>query len=140
MTQKGDGDAVEGKMFLLKSLLSSRKSKLGRLSGNCFSSCAVFAFLRCIYDSLYCIMVLLHSLIYQASVLSVVECLLYATLEAHYIFLLTIILLSSLSVARVNVQDVCSWPACVYSGSSERRQKQFPQLINKLEESDTEET
>ena len=24
---------------------------------------------------------------------------------------------SSLSVARVNVQDVCSWPACVYSGS-----------------------
>ena len=25
--------------------------------------------------------------------------------------------LSSLSVARVNVQDVCSWPACVYSGS-----------------------
>lgn len=53
MTQKGDGDAVEGKMFLLKSLLSSRKSKLGRLNGNCFSSCAVFAFLRCIYDSLY---------------------------------------------------------------------------------------
>lgn len=66
---------------------------------------------------IHCIMVLLHSLIYQASVLSVVECLLYATLEAHYIFLLTIILLSSLSVARVNVQDVCSWPACVYSGS-----------------------
>ena len=62
-------------------------------------------------------MVLLHSLIYQASVLSVVQCLLYATLEAHYIFLLTIILLSSLSVARVNVQDVCSCPACVYSGS-----------------------
>ena len=66
---------------------------------------------------IHCIMVLLHSLIYQASVLSFVECLLYATLEAHYIFLLTIILLSSLSVARVNVQDVCSWPACVYSGS-----------------------
>ena len=41
---------------------------------------------------IHCIMVLLHSLIYQASVLSVVECLLYATLEAHYIFLLTIIL------------------------------------------------
>ena len=65
---------------------------------------------------IHSIMVLLHSLIYQASVLNVVECLLFATLEAHYIFLLTI-LLSSLSVARVNVQDVCSWPACVYSGS-----------------------
>ena len=52
---------------------------------------------------IHCIIVLLHSRIYQASVLSVVECLLYATLEAHYIFLLTIILLSSLSVARVNV-------------------------------------
>ena len=89
-----------------------------------------------------CIMVLLHSLIYQASVLSVVECLLYATLEAHYIFLLTIILLSSLSVARVNVQDVC-FLACMRifrQHDSERRQKQFPQLINKLEESDTEET
>ena len=34
MTQKGDGDTVEGKMFLLKSLLSLKKSKLGRLSGN----------------------------------------------------------------------------------------------------------
>ena len=86
---------------------------------------------------IHCIMVLLHSLIYQASALSVVECLPYATLEAHYIFFLTIILLSSLSVARVNVQDVCSWPACVYSGAEK---KQFPQLINKLEESDTEET
>ena len=34
--------------------------------------------------------------------LSAVECLVYATLKAHYIFLLIIILLSSLSVARVN--------------------------------------
>ena len=34
MTQKGDGGEVEGKMFLLKSLFSLRKSKLGRLSGN----------------------------------------------------------------------------------------------------------
>ena len=34
--------------------------------------------------------------------LSAVECLLYATLKAHYIFLLIIILLSSLLVARVN--------------------------------------
>ena len=66
---------------------------------------------------IHCIIVLLHSLIYQASALSVVQCLLYATLEAHFIFLLTIILLSSLSVARVNVQDVCFWSACVYSDS-----------------------
>ena len=36
-------------------------------------------------------------LVYQASVLSGVECLVYATLKAHYIFLLIIILLSSLS-------------------------------------------
>ena len=49
------------------------------------------------------IMVLLHFLIYQASVLSAV----YATLRAHYIFLLIIILLSSLSVAQVNVPGVC---------------------------------
>ena len=51
--------------------------------------------------------VLLHSLIYQASGLSAVECLVYATLKAHYIFLLIIILLSSLSVAKVNVPGVC---------------------------------
>ena len=43
------------------------------------------------------ITVLLHSLIYQASALSALECLVYATLKAHYIFLLIIILLSSLS-------------------------------------------
>ena len=53
------------------------------------------------------ITVLLHSLIYQASGLSAVECLVYATLKAHYIFLLIIILLSSLSVAQVNVPGVC---------------------------------
>ena len=34
--------------------------------------------------------------------LSAVECLLYATLKVHYIFLLIMILLSSLLVARVN--------------------------------------
>ena len=42
-----------------------------------------------------------------SSGLSVVECLVYATLEAHYIFLLIIILLSSHSVAQVNVPGVC---------------------------------
>ena len=52
------------------------------------------------------IMVLLHFLIYQASVLSAVECLVYAALKAQYIFLLIIILLSSLSVAQVNVPGV----------------------------------
>ena len=55
----------------------------------------------------HCIMVLLHSLIYRASGLSAVECLVYATLKAHYIFPLIIILLSSLSVAQVNVPGVC---------------------------------
>ena len=54
----------------------------------------------------HCIRVLLHSLIYQASVLSAVECLVYVTLKAHHIFLLIIILLSSLSVAQVNVPGV----------------------------------
>ena len=53
------------------------------------------------------ITVLLHSLIYQASGLSAVECLVYATLKAHCIFLLIIILLSSLSVAQVNVPGAC---------------------------------
>lgn len=53
------------------------------------------------------ITVLLHSLVYQAIVLSAVECLVHATLKAHYIFLLIIILLSSLSVAQVNVPGVC---------------------------------
>lgn len=42
-----------------------------------------------------------------ASGLSAVECLAYATLKAHYIFLLIIILLSSLSVAQVNDPGVC---------------------------------
>ena len=53
------------------------------------------------------ITVLLHFLIHQASVLSAEECLLCATLKAHYIFLLIIILLPSRSVAQVNVPDVC---------------------------------
>ena len=54
-------------------------------------------------------MVLLHFLMHQASVLSAVQCLVYATLKAHYIFLLIIILLSSLSVAQVNTPGVCSF-------------------------------
>ena len=53
------------------------------------------------------IMVVLHSLTYQAGGLRAVECLGYATLTAHYIFLLIIILLSSLSVAQVNVPGAC---------------------------------
>ena len=59
------------------------------------------------FSVVHCITVLLHSLIYQASGLSAVECLVYPTLKAHYIFLLIIILLSSLSVAQVNVPGVC---------------------------------
>ena len=59
------------------------------------------------FSMVHYITVLLHSLIYQASVLSAVECLVYATLKAHDIFLLIVILLSSLSVAQVNVPDVC---------------------------------
>ena len=62
------------------------------------------------FSNIRCIMVLLHSLIYLASVLSAVECLVYASLKAHYICLLIIILLSSLSVAQVNVLGVCFWP------------------------------
>jgi len=54
----------------------------------------------------HCIMVLLLCLIYQASVLSAVECLVYVTLKVHHIFLSIIILLSSLSVAQVNVPGV----------------------------------
>ena len=42
-----------------------------------------------------------------SSGLSAVECLVYATLKAHYIFPLIIILLSSLSVVQVNVPGVC---------------------------------
>ena len=38
---------------------------------------------------------------------SAIECLVYATLKAHYILLLIIILLSSLSVAQINVPGVC---------------------------------
>ena len=48
------------------------------------------------FSMVHYITVLLHFLIYQASVLSAV----YATLKAHYIFLLIIIMLSSLSVAQ----------------------------------------
>ena len=43
----------------------------------------------------------------EASGLSAVECLVYATPKTHYIFLLIIILLSSLPVAQVNVPGVC---------------------------------
>ena len=60
------------------------------------------------------ITVLLHFLIHQASVLSAVECLMCATLKAHYIFLLIIILLISRSVVQVNVPDVCFF--LLYSG------------------------
>ena len=59
------------------------------------------------FSMIHYITVLLHSMIYQASGLSAVECLVYATLRAHYIFLLIIILLSSVSVAQVNVPGVC---------------------------------
>ena len=38
------------------------------------------------FSMIHNIMVLLHFLIHQASVLSAVECLVYATLKAHYIF------------------------------------------------------
>ena len=41
--------------------------------------------------------------IFQASVFCVAECLLNVTLKTHSIFLLIIVMLSSLSVARVNV-------------------------------------
>ena len=61
------------------------------------------------------ITVLLHFLIHQASVLSAVECLMCATLKAHYIFLLINFLLPSRSVAQVNVPDVCVF-FLLYSG------------------------
>ena len=50
----------------------------------------------------------LHFLIYQASVLSAV----YTTLKAQYIFFLLVILLSSPSVAQVNVPCVCFCCCC----------------------------
>ena len=56
------------------------------------------------FSMVHYITVLLHFLIYQVSVPSAV----YATLKAHYIFLLIIILLFSLSVAPVNVPGECS--------------------------------
>ena len=62
------------------------------------------------FSIIHCIMMLLYSLIYQASVLSAVECLVYATLKAHYIFLLITIMLSSFSVAQVTVPGVRFWP------------------------------
>ena len=40
----------------------------------------------------------------------------YATLKAHYIFLLIIILLPSRSVSQVNVPDVCVFFFLLYSG------------------------
>ena len=48
-----------------------------------------------------------HGIVTKHLFPSAVECLVYATLKAHYIFLLIIILLSSLSVAQVNVPGVC---------------------------------
>ena len=73
----------------------------------CFPSCAVFAFLRYFYGSLYYSVVALSDIPGKTSGLSAVECLVYDTLKAHYIFLLIVILLSSLSVAQVNVPGVC---------------------------------
>ena len=62
------------------------------------------------FSMVHYIMVLVHFSMYQASVqsLSAVECLVYATLKAHHIFLLIIILSSSL--AKVNVSGV--WFFC----------------------------
>ena len=71
---------------------------------------SVLSAVECLVYASLMIMVLLHSLIYQASVMSAVECLVYASLKALYICLLIIILLSSLSVAQVNVLGVCFWP------------------------------
>ena len=62
--------------------------------------------------------VLLHFLIHQASVLSAVECLVYSTLKAHYIFLLIIFLLPFLSVTQVNVLGVS---LLLYSGGLQLR-------------------
>ena len=86
---------------------------------------------------IHCILVLLHSLIYQASVLSVVQCLLYATLEAHCNYS------AIFPFGCTGERSRCMFLACMRifrQHDSEHRQKQFPQLINKLEESDTEET
>ena len=56
--------------------------------------------------------------IYQACVLSAVECLVYSTLKARYIFLLIIILLPFLSVTQVNVPGVS---LLLYSGGLQLR-------------------
>ena len=96
------------------SLTSDTKKKNHYHVTHCFSSCAVFAFLRCIYDSLYYGVVALSNIPSKCSERCRVPSFMLLWKRITFSFSLTIILLSSLSVARVNVQDVCSWPAYVY--------------------------
>ena len=72
-----------------------------QLYGAWWCRCALLFFYTYFYGSLYNSVVALFD-IPEASALNAV----YATLKADYIFLLIIILLSSLSVAQVNVPGV----------------------------------
>ena len=107
---------------------------------HCFSSCAVFAFLRCIYDSLYYGVVALSNIPSKCSERCRVPSLCYSGSALHFPFN------NYSAIFPFGCTGECSrcmFLACMRifrQHDSERRQKQFPQLINKLEESDTEET
>ena len=107
---------------------------------HCFSSCAVFAFLRCIYDSLYYGVVALSNIPSKCSERCRVPPLCYSGSALHFPFN------NYSAIFPFGCTGECSrcmFLACMRifrQHDSERRQKQFPQLIDKLEESDTEET
>ena len=107
---------------------------------HCFSSCAVFAFLRCIYDSLYYGVFALSNIPSKCSECCRVPSLCYSGSALHFPFN------NYSAIFPFGCTGECSrcmFLACMRifrQHDSERRQKQFPKLINKLEESDTEET
>ena len=104
-----------------------------------FSSCAVFAFLRCIYDSFHGV-VALSNIPSKCSERCTVPSLCYSGSALHFPFN------NYSAIFPFGCMGECSrcmFLACMRifrQHDSERRQKQFPQLIYKLEESDTEET
>ena len=100
----------------------------------------IFAFLRCIYDSLYYSVVALSNIPSKCSERCRVPSLCYSGSALHFPFN------NYSAIFPFGCTGECSrcmFLACMRifrQHDSEHRQKQFPQLINKLEESDTEET
>ena len=88
----------------------------------------IFAFLRCIYDSLHYSVVALSNIPSKCSERCRVPSLCYSGSALHFPFN------NYSAIFPFGCTGECP------QHDSERRQKQFPQLINKLEESDTEET